>query len=165
MRGSARKAASGQTSARTAAFYRNGGPEMAPLPSSVRSGPAQPCRSAIEMGAPTWPPCPRRSERPGTAVPLLYRALLHWRERGRAPDLVDDALDERAVGLAGLARGQPFGVGLECLPDAVALSEIRPGQDVDHLVRLADDRLPEADDVDPVLLEELHRDVAEASLD
>src|SRR5919198_6039852 len=103
------------------------------------------------MGAPKWPPNPQRSERPGEAVALLDHGLLHRRERRRPPDLVYDALDERPVRLARLARGQPLRIGRERLPDALAMREVVVRADVDHLVRLADHRLPEAHDVDAVL--------------
>src|SRR6267378_4800333 len=91
--------------------------------------------------------------------------LLEGRERRRAPDLVDDALHERPVRLARLARGQPLGIGHERLPRAVTVREIVVRADVDHLVGLAEHRLPEAHHVDAVLLEELHGDVGEAALD
>src|SRR6059058_1259576 len=121
-------------------------------------------------------PNPQPSERPGEAVPLLSTAPAHWgprngphllegREGGRAPDLVDDALHERSVRLARLARGQPLGIGHERLPRAVTVREIVVRADVDHLVGLAEHRLPEAHHVDAVLLEELHGDVGEAALD
>src|SRR6266480_3654475 len=57
------------------------GPRHGPPPPNVRSGPAQPCRFSI-MGAPTWPPTPQRSKRPGAAVPLLYHGGPPRRSRG-----------------------------------------------------------------------------------
>src|SRR6185369_7795130 len=93
------------------------------------------------------------------------RRLLDGRERGRPPDLVDDALDEGSVGLARLPGGQRLGVGREGLPGALATGQILVGTDVDELVGLNDDRLPEADDHDTVLLEELHRHHGEELLD
>src|SRR6266480_3654474 len=46
-----------------------------PNPPDVRIAPAKPWRSSVSLvgdGAPTWPPTPQRSKRPGAAVPLLY---------------------------------------------------------------------------------------------
>ena len=49
-----------------------GAPKWPPIPPSVRSGPAKPCRSTVKMGGPEMAPqTPQRSERPGEAVPLL----------------------------------------------------------------------------------------------
>ena len=50
------------------------GPEMAPIPPSVRRAPGNPVRSSISVvviGAPKWPPYPQRSGRPGGAVAPL----------------------------------------------------------------------------------------------
>src|SRR5882724_444750 len=134
-----------------------GGPDMAPQTPQRSEAPRQ------SRGAPRH----ARAARYGPPYPPTLGsapALLERRERGRAPDLVDDALDERTVRFARLARGQPLGIGHEGLPHALAVREVVVRADVDHLVRLADHRLPEADDRDAVLLEELHGDVGEAAL-
>src|SRR3989454_8929577 len=91
--------------------------------------------------------------------------LLHRREGGRLPDLVDDALDERPVRLRDLPRRLPVRVRHERRPRPLAVGEIVVRADVDELARLADRRVPEADDPDPVLLEQVQRDLGEALLD
>jgi len=48
----------------------HGGPDTAPKTPTVRSAPAKPGRSIDYMGAPTWPPNPHRSQRPGEAGAL-----------------------------------------------------------------------------------------------
>src|SRR6267142_6604004 len=48
------------------------GPRHGPQSPIVRTAPAKPWRSSIYMGAPTWPPIPHRSDRPGKAVAVLY---------------------------------------------------------------------------------------------
>src|SRR5438034_1254541 len=95
-----------------------------------------------------------------------------WRDSSYAPlaemssTVERDELGHSEMGyrFARLARGQPLGIGHERLPHALAVCEVVVRADVDHLVRLADHRLPEADHRDAVLLEELHRDVGEAAL-
>src|SRR5437660_1727294 len=61
------------------------GPRHGPQAPNVRSAPAQPWRSSGpgtgRDGAPTWPPSPQRSERPGAAVALLRAG--HWARWGR----------------------------------------------------------------------------------
>src|SRR5207245_10785922 len=106
-----RSASSRPTSAPTVGFFRHGGPEMAPKPPAV--GASRRSRAA-----------PRSPDARGRPAKLLLRRearpraceLLEGRERRRAPDLVDDALDERPVRLARLARGQPLGIDHEGLP-------------------------------------------------
>src|SRR6267142_1963404 len=51
------------------------GPRHGPQSPIVRTAPAKPWRSSIYMGAPTWPPIPHRSDRPGKAVAVLYSRL------------------------------------------------------------------------------------------
>src|SRR6266403_4237064 len=88
---------SGRPGGAVAVLYLHGGPDMAPNPPTfgpprrsrggplftwgprhgpqspnVRAAPAEPWRPSIYMGAPTWPPIPQRSGRPGGAVAALY---------------------------------------------------------------------------------------------
>src|SRR5438445_7832083 len=95
--GKALRYASQRTVMRTVIVpYSHGGPDMAPKPPTfgaprrsrgapltrvrprhgpqapnVRRAPAQPWRSSNPRAAPTWPPSPQRSSRPGAAVALL----------------------------------------------------------------------------------------------
>src|SRR5205807_3324223 len=57
------------------------------------------------MGAPTWPPSPRRSERPGAAVALLWAG--HWARWG--PDM---APKPPTFGAPRRSRGAPQGRAL-----------------------------------------------------
>src|SRR5437870_13794013 len=112
---------------------------------------------ARAVARPTMPP-------PTIAMSWIMapRRLLERREGGRPPDLVDDPLDEGPVRLRRLPRGLPFRVRHERRPRPLAVGEIVVGADVHELVGLADDGLPEADDPDPVLLEEVQRDLGKA---
>src|SRR5919197_84882 len=127
---------------------------------STRRAPGRRARSARAVARPTMPP-------PTIAMSwvIALRRLLERREGSRLPDLVDDALDEGPVRLRRLPRRLPLRVRQERRPRPVAVGEIVVGADVDELVRLADDGLPEADDPDPVLLEEVERDLREAPLE
>src|SRR5437588_12547347 len=57
------------------------------------------------MGAPTWPPSPQRSERPGAAVALLWAG--HWARWG--PDM---APKPPTFGALRRSRGAPLGRAL-----------------------------------------------------
>src|SRR5256886_12493086 len=59
----------------------------------------------------------------------------------------------------------PLRVRQERRPHPLAVGEVVVGADIDELVRFTDDGLPEADDPDPVLLEEVQRDLGEAPLE
>src|SRR5437762_1407313 len=48
------------------------GPRHGPHTPNVRCAPAEPGRSSVYMGAPTWPPYPQRSERRGGAGAPLF---------------------------------------------------------------------------------------------
>src|SRR5438445_4297129 len=54
---------------------RLGGPDMAPNPPTFAAPRRRRGARLIDLGAPTWPPTPRRSERPGGAVALLCHRL------------------------------------------------------------------------------------------
>jgi hypothetical protein len=69
---------------------------------------------------------------------------------------VGDVRQDRTAPLAFGARRDPLGVGLERIPQAFALGEVLPCQEVGKLlVALAHERGPEADRADAVLLPEL----------
>ena len=63
-----------------------GGLEGPPIPPNVRSAPAKPWRSSINAtwtwGASKGPLPPKRSERPGQAVALLYQRHNYQRHDG-----------------------------------------------------------------------------------
>src|SRR2546430_10989347 len=115
-------------------------------------------RSAGAVARRTMPP-------PTIAMSWVMELLLERRKRGRLPDLVNDPLNERPVRLRRLPRRLPFRVRHEGRPRPPAVRQIVVGADVDELVRLPDHGLPEADDPDPVLLEQVQRDLGEALLD
>src|SRR5579864_8246090 len=60
-----------------------------------------------------------------------------------------------------IARGLPLGIALEGAPPLVPLRPVFVPGDIDEFVDLADNRLPESDDVDAVLFEQPHRMIAE----
>src|SRR5205809_1097481 len=126
----------------------------------TRRAPGRRARRARAVARPTMPP-------PTIAMSwiMALSRLLERREGGRPPDLVDDPLDERPVRLRRLPRGLPLRVRHERRPHPLAVGEVVVGADVDELVRLADDGFPEADDPDPVLLEQVQRDLGEALLE
>src|SRR2546428_561370 len=126
----------------------------------TRRAPGRRARRARAVARPTMPP-------PTIAMSWIMarRRLLERREGGRPPDLVDDPLDEGPVRFRRLPRRLPFRVRHERRPHPLAVGEVVVGADVDELVRFADDGLPEADDPDPVLLEEVQRDLGEAPLE
>src|SRR5438093_7496229 len=121
--------------------------------------------SARAVASPTMPPPMMAMSYVMDRSIAVRSPLLQRRERRGPPDLVDHALEQRAVGLRRLAGGLPVGVGLERRPRLRAVREVVERADVDQLVGLADDRLPEADHLDAVLDEQLHGDVGEAPLD
>src|SRR6266705_1276933 len=126
----------------------------------TRRAPGRRSRSAHAVARPTMPPPTMAMSWVTPRAPLLHR-----REGGRLPDLVDDAFDERPVRLRALPRRLPLRVPHARRPRPLAVGKIVVRADVDELVRLADHRLPEADDPDPVLLEQVQRDLGEALLD
>src|SRR5438876_3530004 len=126
----------------------------------TRRAPGRRARRARAVARPTMPP-------PTIAMSWIMAPprLLERREGGRLPDLVDDPLDEGPVRFRRLPRRLPFRVRQERRPHPLAVGEVVVGADVDELVRFADDGFPEADDPDPVLLEEVQRDLGEAPLE
>src|SRR5436190_9548292 len=85
---------------------------------------------------------PRRAAPAGRrGVPCLF----HARKRSRSEDLVGDGLHDLAVALAFAARLEPFRVAHEAAPDALALGEVLPLEQVIQIaVGVADRHGPEA---------------------
>src|SRR5215470_2653227 len=72
-------------------FHR--GPDMAPKPPTFGPPRQSRGRASYFMGAPTWPPSPPRSARPGTAVARLLFALLDLRLDDGAPPAKEEILE------------------------------------------------------------------------
>src|SRR5919106_5657661 len=81
-------------------------------------------RSARAVASPTMPPPMMATS---YVIAVGAPGLLDRRERRRLPDLVDDALEQRPVGLRRLARGLPLGIGLERGPSLRAMAEVVEG--------------------------------------
>src|SRR5438445_5244 len=146
---------------RTPAAWSSRGMAAATSPSSTNPGDGVRIARGHRPGAtPPWPT-------PATAMWWIMapRRLLGRREGGRPPDLVDDPFDEGPVRFRRLPGRLPLRVRHERRPHPLAVGEVVVGADVDELVRFTDDGLPEADDPDPVLLEEVQRDLGEAPLE
>src|SRR5256712_3153775 len=126
----------------------------------TRRAPGRRARRARAVARPTMPP-------PTIAMSWIMapRRLLERREGGRPPDLVDDPLDEGPVRFRRLPGRLPLRVRHERRPHPLAVGEVVVGADIDETVRFSDVGLPEADDPDPVLLEEVQRDLGEAPLE
>src|SRR2546425_3855911 len=126
----------------------------------TRRAPGRRARRAGAGARPTMPP-------PTIAMSWIMApgGLLGRREGGRPPDLVGDPLDGGPVRFRRLPGRLPLRVRHERRPHPLAVGEVVVGADIDELVRFTDDGLPEADDPDPVLLEEVQRDLGEAPLE
>src|SRR5205809_3381751 len=129
------------------------------FPRITRRAPGRRSRSARAVARPTMPP-PTMAMSWVTAGSATASA-----RRWSASRSCYDALDERPVRRRDLPRRLPVRVRHERRPRPLAVGEIVVRADVDELVRLADHRFPEADDPDPVLLEQVQRDLGEALLD
>src|SRR2546426_11024401 len=126
----------------------------------TRRAPGRRARRARAVARPTMPP-------PTIAMSWIMapRRLLERREGGRPPDVVAGPSGGGPVRCGRLPGRLPLRVRHERRPHPLAVGEVVVGADIDELVRFTDDGLPEADDPDPVLLEEVQRDLGEAPLE
>src|SRR5438093_36616 len=99
-------------------WFPSWGPDMAPKPPNVRSAPAQPwrCSGVVPVVGPRYgPQTPKRSQRPGAAVALLWsgsrRGAPIWPPTARSLWPEGEAAALGVAGAAGGGGGDPGDVG------------------------------------------------------